>query len=540
MTITLQNPSDTAYTGVSVTDNLPTGLTVSAAPAAAQCGGTVTGTTTSITLTGGTIPSGSISTPGTCTITALVTTSTTASYTNIIPIGALVTDQGASNIVAARSNLTVYGTGYGLGANKNFNPGTMAIGGTSRLTINIIAPADTSLTNFSITDTLPGGLQVAGNPNPTKSANCLGSTFSPAAGITLLSYSGATIPAGATCTLAVNVTSNTIGVFTNTISPANISNTENRKPSANITASLTVSGVSVSKAFAPDTVNPNGISTLTITLTNTNVNQLDTVSFSDTLPGTLVNGVAVAPTPNIRTTCGSGTITAVPGTQLISMSGGTIPAQVGSVPGICTVIVDVTGKGSAATYTNTIPANNVSGTVHGTSTVITNPQSATAALRVLAITVEIVKGFNPLTVFGGSSSTLTIQISNPEYSRVIGHYLHRQFTSGHGWRNVGRQPGQPQRRDMRRQYQHHARCNILYIQWRQPGRVGKLFSEHQRDDERQRQPDQHDARRECKDIQWREQYTARALPRSPIFREPASARRLDPTRSWLEQEIVPP
>jgi mucin-19 len=420
LTITLQNPSDTPYTGASVTDTLPTGLTIPTVPAATQCGGLVSSTTTSITLTGGTIPAGSISTPGTCTITAVVTTSTTASYTNIIPIDALVTDQGASNIAAARANITVYDIGYGMGGNKGFSPSTIAIGGTSRLTINIIAPADTSLTNFSISDALPSGVQVASDPNPTKNNNCSGSTFAPAAGDTLLTYSGGTIPAGTTCTLDVDVTSNTIGVFTNTISPANISDAENRRPSGNITASLTVSGISVSKAFAPDTVNPNGISTLTITLTNTNVNQLDAVSFSDTLPGTLVNGVAIAPTPNVKTTCGNGIITAVPGTQLISMSGGTIPAQVGSVPGICTVIVDVIGKGSPATHTNTIPENKVSGTVHGTSTVITNPQPATATLRVLAITVEIVKGFNPLTVFGGSSSTLTIQISNPNTVALAG------------------------------------------------------------------------------------------------------------------------
>ncbi len=275
-------------------------------------------------------------------------------------------------------------------------------------------------------------MQVAGNPNPTKNANCSGSTFTAIAGDTLLTYSGGSIPAGTTCTLAVNVTSNTIGVFTNTISPANISNAENRKPSTNITANLTVSGISVSKVFAPDTVNPNGISTLTITLTNTNVNQLDNVSFSDTLPGTLVNGVSVAPTPNIRTTCGSGTITAISGTQLISMSGATIPAQVGSVPGICTIIVDVIGKGSPATYTNSIAANNVSGTVHGTSTVINNPQSTTATLRVLAITVEIVKGFNPLTVFGGSSSTLTIQISNPNTVVLSGIILTDNLPQGTG------------------------------------------------------------------------------------------------------------
>ena len=420
LTITLQNPSPADYTGVTFTDNLPTGITVSTAPASPQCGGTVTSTATSLSLSGGTIPAGSVSTPGTCTISVVVTSSTAASYTNTIPVGALTTDQGASNVVAGTANITVYGSGLGVSGSKNFSPNSIAIGGTSRLMINITAPADTSLTNFSISDALPSGVQVASTPNATKNANCAGSTFAPAAGDTLLTYGGGTIAAGTTCTLRVDVTSSTAGVFTNTISPANISDNENHKPASNISANLTVSGISVSKAFAPATVNPNGLSTLTVILTNTNINQLDNVSLSDNLPGNTTNGVVIAPTPNASTTCGSGTVTAVAGTQAISLSGGTIPAQVGSVSGICTITVDVIGKGNATTYTNTIAANNVSGTIHGTSTVVTNPQAANATLRILAITIDVVKGFNPLTVFGGSSSTLTIQLSNPNTVALSG------------------------------------------------------------------------------------------------------------------------
>ncbi len=419
LTITLQNPSSSAYTGVGFVDNLPAGLTLVSSPSP-QCGGTITSTASSLTLTGGTIPAGSITTPGTCVITAIVTSSTAASYTNSIPAGALTSDQGATNVIAGSSNITVYDVGDGLTGSKSFGPSTIALGGTSKLTINITAPADTNITNFSISDALPSGVQVDSPPAATKNANCVGSSFAPAAGDTLLTYSGASILAGKTCTLTVNITSSTAGVFTNTISPANISDAENRNLSGNISANLTVSGLSVSKAFAPSTVNPNGISTLTIKLTNTNINQLDNVSMSDTLPGSLTNGVVIAPAPNASTTCGSGTVTAAAGTQAISLSGGTIPAQVGSVAGICTITVDVIGKGTNATYTNTVPANNVSGTIHGTSTVIKNPQAASATFRILAITINVVKGFNPLTVFGGSASTLTIQLSNPNSVALSG------------------------------------------------------------------------------------------------------------------------
>ncbi len=109
-----------------------------------------------------------------------------------------------------------------------------------------------------------------------------------------------------------------------------------------------------------------------------------------------------------------------------------IPAQVAGVPGICTIVVDVVGKGVAATYTNSIAASNVTGTIHGTSTVISNPSAASAQLRVLAITIGVVKGFNPLTVFGGSSSTLTIQLSNPNSVPLSGISLTDNLPQGTG------------------------------------------------------------------------------------------------------------
>ena len=235
LTITLQNPSSAEYTGAAFTDTLPAGLQLLPPRHPLQCSGTITSTTSSIHLAGGTIPAGSILTPGTCTVTVTVTSTTAASYTNSIPANTLTTDQGASNVLAANANITVYGTGLGVGGSKNFNPATIAVGGTSRLTINITAPADTQLTNFSVSDALPSGVQVAATPNPTKNANCVGSTFAPSAGDTLLTYSGGTIPIGSTCTLAVNVTASTPGIFTNTISPANISDTQNRNIAGNFT-----------------------------------------------------------------------------------------------------------------------------------------------------------------------------------------------------------------------------------------------------------------------------------------------------------------
>ena len=212
--------------------------------------------------------------------------------------------------------------------------------------------------------------------------------------------------------------------MTNTIPPSNFTNDQNRAPANDITANLTVLGLSdlsVSKAFSPDTVASNGISTLTITLQNTNAAALVNVTVTDNLPGTNAsNTVLVAPTPNASTTCAGGAITATPGSQSIQMTGGTIPAQIGGVPGVCTISVDVQGSNSTGNRTNTIPTSAVIGTIEGTSTTINPAQDASATLVVQDLLIGIVKGFNPLTVFGGSSSTMSVQLLNPNAVALTG------------------------------------------------------------------------------------------------------------------------
>ena len=103
LTITIQNPTASNYTGVSLSDTLPTtpntNLTYVPASAATTCApGTASNTSTTVTLTGGTIPPNS-----SCTITVNVTTpagAPAATYTNIIPPGAVViaSNPGATNV----------------------------------------------------------------------------------------------------------------------------------------------------------------------------------------------------------------------------------------------------------------------------------------------------------------------------------------------------------------------------------------------------------------------------------------------------------
>ncbi|HEX5840189.1 MAG TPA: class F sortase [Anaerolineales bacterium] len=428
LTITLRNPTSSAYTGVQLSDTLPGDvLTVVPDSASTTCGGSVSITPPrTVSLNGGRIPAGTPSTPGTCTITVQVTTPEDASgetYTNTIPEGELVTDQGITNVLPASARVQVYRTGAGISAGKSFSPSTISPGANSRLRINITAPADTDLTNFSLTDNLPPNVTVS-NSSPATHNNCGASAVITAeTGAVTITLTNGTIRAGATCQINVYVTSSTAGVHTNVVQPTDISNNENRTIPNNITANLTVEAVSsleIGKSFTPPTVNPGGISTLRIILENRNDRPLVDVSLTDPLPGDQTNGILVAPTPNASTTCEGGTIVAEPGTQTISMTGGTVPAQVGEIPGTCTIRVDVQGLGTQTTRTNTIPVANVSGTLEGTDTVIRPSRPAQANLIIGNLSIGVVKGFDPLTVFGGSASTLSIELVNPNNVEVSG------------------------------------------------------------------------------------------------------------------------
>lgn len=100
---------------------------------------------------------------------------------------------------------------------------------------------------------------------------------------------------------------------------------------------------SLSKIFTPDTLLKDAISTLTITLNNTNsVQALLTAPFIDQLPqGLTVYG-------NAQNYCG-GVVTAISGTSTITLTGGAIPAN-----GSCSITVEVIAS-SANTFTNVVP-----------------------------------------------------------------------------------------------------------------------------------------------------------------------------------------
>lgn len=215
LTFVISNPNTApaTITGVSISDPLPAGLTLGTLTNT-SCGGTLTQSPVgTISLTGG-----SIAASGSCTFTAQVTGTTAGLKQNVSnPVSSTQTgpNTGASGI--ARANLLVLAPPT---ISKLFTPDPIVAGGTSNLVFTVSNPNSAEgLVGVGFTDTFPvapGAMVVAATPAAVN--NC-GGTWTTTAGAGVVSLSGATLAAGASCTLSVRVTAPVAGTYNNTSGP---------------------------------------------------------------------------------------------------------------------------------------------------------------------------------------------------------------------------------------------------------------------------------------------------------------------------------
>ena len=181
MSIQLINPNNVALTGITFTDNMPSGMIIANPPnpTVGTCGGTITGSagSNSFTFSGGSLQPGA-----TCTLTLSVTMTVNGNLTNTIPAGAVTTANGVSNpdpVAASLTNLP------GASVSKFFSPNPIPVGSYSLLTITIQNTGNIPLSGMGLDDGLPGnlptGLMIAGSPAPAPVNNC-GGTLSAVAG----------------------------------------------------------------------------------------------------------------------------------------------------------------------------------------------------------------------------------------------------------------------------------------------------------------------------------------------------------------------
>jgi uncharacterized repeat protein (TIGR01451 family) len=289
LTITIDHASGaSAFTGMSISDTLPSGYTVSSpANLSNSCGGTVTATSGSstISLSGGTLATGATS----CQIAVNVRAPLTAGIaTNTIPANTLLTAQGVSYNKDASATITT--TASFVNLNKSFSPNNIAVGGISSLTILIenTNPSAVALTGVSLTDVFPTGLVIASVPNASFTGiGCTSGTLSATAGATQLSLAGSSIAVAATCVITVDVTASFTGSLTNQLLPNTVTSDQSVSNTNSPSATLVLLGnadVAVTKTDTVTSVLAGGTTTYTIVVTNNGPDSVAGVSVVDAAP----------------------------------------------------------------------------------------------------------------------------------------------------------------------------------------------------------------------------------------------------------------
>lgn len=415
LTFTLVNPNTVPIAAVTFTDAFPTtpvpGMTV-ATPLTTtntcggtlfdNAGGTLAANDLGIRLTGGTMAANT-----TCTISVKVVTATVGNYVNTSGVVATTNNGATTTGGTATSTLNVLASVPPFIA-KAFSPAAVGTGDVSTLTFTITNPNNATvgtIAGVAFSDTYPS-INLVNAPTPNVVNNCGGTITGGAAGGNGIALSGASIPFNSSCTIFVDVVSATAGTFLNTSGAVSSTTTTPFVIGTGNTASATLTVLpkpTISKSFAAPAIAVNGTTTLTLIVTNPSTTlALTNVAFSDNFPTNLL----VATPGSLTSDCG-GTATAVDGSGLLSLTGGSL-----GVNSNCTITVDVT-SGVVGSYSNT--TTGVSSTQTGAAGAVSNA----AILNVLA-KPTISKAFLPTAIPTGGASTLTLTITNPNALALSG------------------------------------------------------------------------------------------------------------------------
>lgn len=217
LTFTITNPNaETGATlnGISFTDVFPNGLVINSPLTTTNtCGGTLqdsNGNTLDAADTGIKLNAGQLAPGASCTVSIVVQATTAGPHNNVSGI-----------ITATESGDNMTSTGYATATltavsppnvSKLFSPNPIVVGSTAALTFTVSNPnQNDALSGIAFSDTYPGGLV----NSSTASTTCSGGTASAIVGGNAVSLSGASLAAGASCTVTVSVTSATAGSYSN-------------------------------------------------------------------------------------------------------------------------------------------------------------------------------------------------------------------------------------------------------------------------------------------------------------------------------------
>lgn len=374
---------------ITVTDTLPTGMTVAAVPVATNwdCSATVVGAAVASCTYTGTYPiaAGTVLTP--IALTVNVGPTTAANSTNTASVSTITGESVTSNNTTTDPTAVLVKPTIA----KAFSPTQVLPGATSTLTLTITNSGTTALTNVAFSDTFPSGLVVAATPALTNT--CGGTITGNTGGATALSLANGSMNGNTTCVISIAVTAAASGVYNNGATGVSSTETGSAGAPSNIAQLSVLAPPTIAKSFSPPAIGINGASTLTITITNPNAAALNGVAFTDSYP----NGLKNTATPSVTNTCGGTLSGGTANGTSIGLSGGALNANAS-----CTVNVQVTSATNGS-YTNTTSA--VTSTNGGAG----NTASATL---VVSANPSISKSFAPTNIVAGGVSTVTFVLGN--------------------------------------------------------------------------------------------------------------------------------
>jgi uncharacterized repeat protein (TIGR01451 family) len=356
--------------GVAIVDTLPADAPTT------TCGGAVSitgGDNNTITMAGGTIPAAVGATPGACTVTFYVFGDQVGSSTNAIHGDA----PGPPDVTTALGDppldifqqFTVGGSAVSVAA----GPSDVAYyTATGQVTFTITNPASTiPLTNvgFAINGNGNFPYTIAGATTLSSGGGSCGGTIVTTPGATTtggFSISGATIPAGGTCTVTLDVTDPTalpnLPIVNFTLPAGSVTNTQLATNTAGVSnqISFTTGSPIIGKTFSnPKYVLPGGTNLVTLTVRNVLTSQaLTGAQLIDPLSSAGLTLDPAATIQNANGNCGAPTLTGQ-GTGTATVSGMTIPPLA-----TCSlqILADIPAVVTPGSYTNTIPPTDFSAT----------------------------------------------------------------------------------------------------------------------------------------------------------------------------------
>jgi uncharacterized repeat protein (TIGR01451 family) len=299
LTITVTRPNNApAWANFTITDNLPTGHTISpvaATPAGTACVGTLTAPSG-----GTTIQFASTSPPANnafCTIRVNVRTPAGSAgvATNTITPGQFVVSYVGGGSYSNNANITANITRVtaSVTLTKSFDPAVVDLMGTSTMFLRIVNTAGNALnlTGVNLEDHLPAGLVLAAVPNPQfTGTGCSLGTLVATPGDNKVTLTNASVNANRICTIQVLTQALAAGNLINQVPAGALTTTQNVSNLEPVAATITSTGLShltITKDDGVAEIKAGGTTTYTVVVTNAdlaNVAAVAGATFTDTPP----------------------------------------------------------------------------------------------------------------------------------------------------------------------------------------------------------------------------------------------------------------